>query len=1100
MTQPAPVRPTVYEFRLPIRTPAALAAYLRHAYGIVIPDVQVCPHHTTPWQAFKQAYFAEASVTVWKASRGFGGKSFMLALLGKVEAETLKVDVNVLGGSGTQSQRVHEYMDEFWRKPAAPRSLLRSDPAATHTRLAWGNRIQALMASSKSVRGPHPVRLRVDECIAGDARILTRRGLVPMRELRPGDQVAALPTAGNGLRWGVATTLVSKGERRTLRLELATGATLRCTPDHYIRTPGGWRQAQTLRPGEAVLTAEGSAALQDRMRATPLRPLSTERDRHVPAVLLRNQEDRGEPLPRMRKSHGRQEPQCDPPRAVHAVPPSISRRDEASSVPGLRCASQGQRENLPPMSLQATGTEGGTLSGLREAVAGLDHQALSPVLARGTVGDGWASENDRRARGRDEESPRTIESRATVRGVADEPWHTVARPAADRAVDRRLPAAGASRRRRSARELLARQADVDRPGQSEAGDARGDGLPRALPPDRADALLVAGSLGVAEVVAITDGGVVDVWDITVPEFHSFVANGVVVHNCDEVELKILDAAMGQTMSKPPADEPGGIVVPAQTVLSSTHQYPDGTFTEVKKRATDKGWPFMEWCFLESMQPHGWLDPAEVDRKRHEVTAAMFAVEYEGQEPSAEGRAILADAVDWTFRAELGEFAGEIGRYYEFEAPEPGAAYATGADWAKDRDFTTIDTLRIDVRPVRRVAWERRQREPYPVMVEAFNRRTGRYPGKAAHDKTGVGNALDDWLVGEVEGVTMVGKVRTDLFGNYIVGLESQAIASPRIAPCESEHRYCVAAGSLVTTAGGLIPIERVRAGMLVATRRGWRRVLHRTFTGIRPVMVLKVGETRLALTGDHRVATLGGWAPAESLFVGALVYGIASTATARPTPIAHDGVLGRERVAALTCGGGRLLRDRARSAQHVFAMRDGFEVIGIAAGSVAARVVDLETIGDRTMPKFVGNREREALAADVATGIAVPIRVFRPDPAPRRLVDPTALLDIAPVDRDGMQRNAIARTAADAPLPGDALPAIEACLHVIDAISIGAPTPVFDIGVEGDAPEFVANGIVVHNCTRDDLYGKGHPPDSVVAGAMAWKAAGITIKPGADVW
>lgn len=156
-----------------IRTGPELAKYIWEHYRVRIPNVKVCAHdpasddrrrkHGTPWLAFSTAYFARNSVVVWEASRGLGGKSFLLSLLGLVEATTLKADVNILGGSGEQSKRVHGYMDTFWADPNAPREYLRSEPKALGTKLVWGNSIKALMASQRSVRGPHVPRLLMDE-------------------------------------------------------------------------------------------------------------------------------------------------------------------------------------------------------------------------------------------------------------------------------------------------------------------------------------------------------------------------------------------------------------------------------------------------------------------------------------------------------------------------------------------------------------------------------------------------------------------------------------------------------------------------------------------------------------------------------------------------------------------------------------------------------------------------------------------------------------------------------------------------------------------------------------------------------------------------
>ena len=153
-----------WKFTLPLESEAELRLFVEKAWGVKIPNVQVCPNHSTPWRAFADAYFARSRLAVWKASRGFGGKSFLLALLGLTEAVTLKADVNILGGSLEQSQNVHNYMrDVFWAHGGAPRALLTSDPSKRETRLSWGNAIRALTASQSSVRGPHPQRLRLDE-------------------------------------------------------------------------------------------------------------------------------------------------------------------------------------------------------------------------------------------------------------------------------------------------------------------------------------------------------------------------------------------------------------------------------------------------------------------------------------------------------------------------------------------------------------------------------------------------------------------------------------------------------------------------------------------------------------------------------------------------------------------------------------------------------------------------------------------------------------------------------------------------------------------------------------------------------------------------
>lgn len=424
-----------HRFHLPIADEDSLREFVRVAWGVEIPDVQVCPNHSTPWRAFADAYFARHRVAVWKASRGFGGKSFLLALLGLTEAATLKADVNILGGSGEQSENVHKYACQFWGYKGAPSNLLASDPLKRETRLAWGNIIKALLASSRSVRGPHPQRLRLDEA-------------------------------------------------------------------------------------------------------------------------------------------------------------------------------------------------------------------------------------------------------------------------------------------------------------------------------------------------------------------------------DEMDLTILDAATGQTMGK------NG--VPAQTVISSTHQYADGTMTKVLQRAAEKGWPVHEWCYKETEK--GWLDSAEIEGKRQDVTAAMWNVEYDLQEPSPESRAIQPDSVRAMFRASLGQYAGGNGEYIEIEpplmkclacgalsevneeCPECGGRdvellpYATGADWARKTDWTVIPTARLDTQPARVVAFERCGRLPWPVMVGKFDARLARYGGRACHDGTGLGDVVNGYLEHAAEGFIMTGRARTVLLSRYISAIERGEMESPDITFMHDEHK------------------------------------------------------------------------------------------------------------------------------------------------------------------------------------------------------------------------------------------------------------------------------------------------------------------------
>lgn len=268
-----------------------------------------------------------------------------------------------------------------------------------------------------------------------------------------------------------------------------------------------------------------------------------------------------------------------------------------------------------------------------------------------------------------------------------------------------------------------------------------------------------------------------------------------IDEVDEVDVSIIDAALGQPM------EARGIR--EHTVFSSTHQYPDGAMSEVLERAAEKHWPVYEWCYRESMAG-GWLSQAQIDRKRAAVTKLMWDTEYELQEPDPGAMAIQRESVEAMFDESLGRVAGDVGRYYEFEPPEQGALYCTGADWAKRQDWTIIVTVRIDTQPMRVVAFERDGRKKWPLMVDKLHKRMKRYPHPlvrladwpasqppiflAGHDTTGLGDVIHDYLKVSIMPVLMVGRQRKDQLSNYIAAVEHGQYVSPMIEFMYKEHR------------------------------------------------------------------------------------------------------------------------------------------------------------------------------------------------------------------------------------------------------------------------------------------------------------------------
>lgn len=261
---------------------------------------------------------------------------------------------------------------------------------------------------------------------------------------------------------------------------------------------------------------------------------------------------------------------------------------------------------------------------------------------------------------------------------------------------------------------------------------------------------------------------------------------------DEMDLSILEGAQGQPMRK--IGKHG--MIETQTVMSSTHQYPDKTMTAMLARAKESGWPVYEWCWREtSNMVDGWLHPDEVARKRTEIPQHMWETEYDLQEPSIQGRAIDTDAVERYFDADLGEFSGER----KISAQEkPHNDYVTGVDWAKKQDQTVMVTFDTSEFPWTVVAWQKMNRAPWPYMVQEALRQWQKYGGKFVHDATGVGDVVNDLIHQALprhlsEKVTPIimsgGRDRANMFSEYIAAIENDDVRSPRITYAYDEHRY-----------------------------------------------------------------------------------------------------------------------------------------------------------------------------------------------------------------------------------------------------------------------------------------------------------------------
>jgi hypothetical protein len=160
-----------------------LLDFIEAFWKLRVPRVQVCPEHTPPAQYVVDSFFEKVQDSVCWANRG-GGKTLMGALSTWLDTVfKTHCATKILGGSLEQSKKMYHHLtgegDGWGLVTDDFRHLLRGEMLAGQTTLINKSNINILTASSKSVRGPHPQKLRLDEIDEFDDKIYEAAMLIP---------------------------------------------------------------------------------------------------------------------------------------------------------------------------------------------------------------------------------------------------------------------------------------------------------------------------------------------------------------------------------------------------------------------------------------------------------------------------------------------------------------------------------------------------------------------------------------------------------------------------------------------------------------------------------------------------------------------------------------------------------------------------------------------------------------------------------------------------------------------------------------------------------------------------------------------------------
>lgn len=154
-----------------------LLDFIQIFWGIHIPRAKVCPDHTPPAEYVTAAFFEDVQDCICWANRS-GGKTFNGAMVTWLDSLFKPgCETKILGGSGEQSLRMYEHMKAFITSPF--QHLLEGEALRARTHLINSSNIQILTASTKSVRGPHPQKLKLDEVDEFEDKIYEAALLIP---------------------------------------------------------------------------------------------------------------------------------------------------------------------------------------------------------------------------------------------------------------------------------------------------------------------------------------------------------------------------------------------------------------------------------------------------------------------------------------------------------------------------------------------------------------------------------------------------------------------------------------------------------------------------------------------------------------------------------------------------------------------------------------------------------------------------------------------------------------------------------------------------------------------------------------------------------
>jgi hypothetical protein len=490
--------------------------FIAREYGFEIPRVAVCDGHRAPFDWMADTYFYRIDDSIFVGPRA-GGKTLGMAIIDHLIMDHKGLTICSVGAIEAQAKKCYAYIDRFVNLPQFREALLKPS-MISKTYLKNGGFIEVLAGTVNQVNSPHSARLHIDEVELAHPRVLEEAKSIPIRERGCDGELyrpATVYTSSRKLPYGPLEALLSDAP------ESGAAVYKFClVGETRIETEDGAKALASVVEGERVWSFNG-------------------KDFELQPILWHGQTGVRE-IVKITFSDGATI-ECTP---DHRIATTGGWREAGDFKPGQTAVSALREAARPAVSAQGENWPLHVMLSNREA------RTLPALLHRlrrysGEIFDKALQPLSREAISRDDESAR-CGIRAEARSFAPSRYAIEGRDSGEEAAGHtnnsgrvtsghRLANGGFSgtslQNNHRGSWLVSRTREVvrDRPNPPESVKRNGIHSSRSL--GSRNGSLGAPTPGLLQVISVERLPARPVFDITVSKTHSFVANGIVVHNC-----------------------------------------------------------------------------------------------------------------------------------------------------------------------------------------------------------------------------------------------------------------------------------------------------------------------------------------------------------------------------------------------------------------------------------------------------------------------------------------------------------------------------------------------------------------------------------------